>query len=260
MIDYSKALHAFNEYVAHYDPNNGKMKLKIIHTMHVAELAETIAKALQLNEEDAQLAKLIGLVHDIGRFEQLKRYDDFRDHLTVDHATLGVEVLKENGLIREFIEDDQYDEIIFTAIENHNKLALPEDLDDITLLHSKIIRDADKTDIFRVRSEDPVSDFLPFTKEETEQSEISKELLDTFYSNRCIVSSSRKTPADTMVSVIAFIYDYNFDCSLKIIQERNLLRKMMREWHFKNPTTQQEVDEMLDYADAYIQKRINNQE
>lgn len=259
MIDYNKALKAFNEYVSHYDANNPKMKLKIIHTMHVAELSEEISKGLNLSEEDVQLAKLIGLLHDIGRFEQLRRFDEFRDHLTVNHALLGVEVLKENNRIRDFIEDDSFDEIIFKAIENHNRLEIEEGLDERTLLHSKIIRDADKTDIFRVRIEDPVEDFLPFSEEETENSLITQSLLDTFYSHECVLSSTRKTPADTMVSVLAFIYDYNFDVSLKIVKDRNLLRKMMNRIHFVHPETQKQVNDMLDYADDYIEKRLNHE-
>lgn len=259
MIDYTRALSAFNEYVSHYDVNDPKMKLKIIHTMHVAELSEQIAKGLHLNEEDIQLAKLIGLLHDIGRFEQLKRFNEFRDHLTVNHALLGVEVLKENDRIRDFIEEDTFDDIIFQAIENHNRLSIEEGLDERTLLHSKIIRDADKTDIFRVRIEDPVEDFLPFNKEDTENSLITRSLLDTFYSHQCILSSTRKTPADTMVSVLAFIYDYNFNVSLEIVKERNLLRRMMDRIHFVHPETQQQVNEMLDYADTYIEKRLENE-
>ena len=84
--------------------------------MKVAELSEMIARGIGMDEENVQLAKVIGLLHDIGRFEQLRRFHDFRDYLTVDHAQLGVEILKENHLIRSFVEDEKYDDIIFQAI------------------------------------------------------------------------------------------------------------------------------------------------
>ena len=176
MIDYDKALHAFQTYVKNYDANDGKVRLKIVHTMKVAELSEMIARGIGMDEENVQLAKVIGLLHDIGRFEQLRRFHDFRDYLTVDHAQLGVEILKENHLIRSFVEDEKYDDTIFQAISNHNKYAIADGLNKNTLTHAKIIRDADKTDIFRVHIEDPVDDFLFIKKDEIKQSKISKEI------------------------------------------------------------------------------------
>ena len=126
MIDYDKALHAFQAYVKNYDANDGKVHLKIVHTMKVAELSEMIARGIGEDEENVHLAKVIGLLHDIGRFEQLRRFHDFRDYLTVDHAQLGVEILKENHLIRAFVEDEKYDDTIFQAISNHNKYAIAD--------------------------------------------------------------------------------------------------------------------------------------
>ena len=137
MIDYDKALHAFQAYVKNYDVNDGKVHLKIVHTMKVAELSEMIARGIGMDEENAQLAKVIGLLHDIGRFEQLRRFHDFRDYLTVDHAQLGVEILKENHLIRAFVEDEKYDDTIFQAISNHNKYAIADGLNKNTLTHAK---------------------------------------------------------------------------------------------------------------------------
>ena len=69
MINITKAEEAFADYVRSYDPENGKVRLKIIHTYHVEKTAEKIAMELGLGEEDVLLAKLIGLLHDIGRFE-----------------------------------------------------------------------------------------------------------------------------------------------------------------------------------------------
>lgn len=44
-------------------------------------------------------------------FEQIKRFNSFDDR-NIDHAKLGVQVLFKEGMIRNFIDDDQYDEII----------------------------------------------------------------------------------------------------------------------------------------------------
>ena len=76
-MDFTKAAHAFQEYLKDYDQNNDKVKLKIVHTYGVVRQAEEISRRKKLCPEDIELAKIIALLHDIGRFEQLKRFDSF---------------------------------------------------------------------------------------------------------------------------------------------------------------------------------------
>ena len=149
MIDIEKAKKAFNEYVKKYDPNDPQIYLKIKHIETVVSVAKEVAESLNLDEENVKLAELIALLHDIGRFEQVKRYHTFMDKDSINHAEFGVNLLKE-GLIREFINDDKYDTIILNAILNHNKNKIDENLDEHTKLHCRIVRDADKVDIYNI--------------------------------------------------------------------------------------------------------------
>lgn len=160
MIDLIKAKKAFKKYVKKYDKENEMIKLKIIHTYKVVNLSEYIAKSIGLKKEDIELAELIALLHDIGRFEQIRIYNSFEDSKTIDHADLGIKILYEENLIREFIQEDKYDNLIYKAIKNHNKYELEKDLSARELLHAKIIRDADKTDIYRVALETNLQDKL----------------------------------------------------------------------------------------------------
>ena len=85
-------------------------------------------------------------------------------------------MLFEKCMIRKFIEDNQYDGIIKKAIENHSKLKIEENLDERTLLHSKIIRDADKIDNYRVKKDEKVEAIFPKRvnkKEDMEESNLS---------------------------------------------------------------------------------------
>ena len=165
MIDFIKAQKEFKDYLNNYDLNDGKIQLKVRHTYGVVSLSEYIAKKLNLSEEDVELAKLIALLHDIARFEQTKKFGDFRDYKNVDHADLAIKILFENNLIRNFIEVNTYDSIILKAIKNHNKLQIEDGLNERELLHAKIIRDADKTDNFRVTANDRFEDMFNSSKE-----------------------------------------------------------------------------------------------
>ena len=75
MIDLEKAREAFKEYVEQFDSTNGKIMLKINHIYRVAKISREIAIQNNMSEEEQDLAELIGLLHDIGRFMQVKLYN-----------------------------------------------------------------------------------------------------------------------------------------------------------------------------------------
>ena len=120
MIDMTYARRAFDAYLDQFDRTDEKIRLKIVHTDGVVRYMTEICRRMNLPEEDCRLAELIALLHDIGRFEQLKRYDSFeRD--TMDHAAYGVQILfGEQQMIRRFVEEDIWDDIIREAIARHS--------------------------------------------------------------------------------------------------------------------------------------------
>ena len=124
MIDLEKAKNEFINYTNNYDSTNVHIARKIGHTFRVMEWSKKIAESLNLSKEDIDLATLIGLLHDLARFEQRRLYDTFSDSKSVDHGDLAVTILEENEYIRKYIEDNQYDDIIKTAVKNHNKFKM----------------------------------------------------------------------------------------------------------------------------------------
>ena len=150
MIDLEYAKESFRQYLSNYDRSDDKILLKEVHTFCVLDAADLICRQENISGEDHELALLIALLHDIGRFEQLKTFHSYDDDL-FDHAQFGVKVLFEEGMIRSFIEEDRYDSIIRTAIACHSLYEIPKEIEGRELLHCKIIRDADKLDNFRVK-------------------------------------------------------------------------------------------------------------
>lgn len=159
MINYTFAREIFESYLNDYDRTDDKVRLKIIHTYGVVGQAAGIARRMRLSDEDAELAKLIALLHDLGRFEQLRRFDSFEPD-TMDHAAYGVQVLFEEHRIRKFLPENTWDPIIRTAIAKHSDYCLSGVTDTRTLLHARIIRDADKLDNCRVKLADATETFL----------------------------------------------------------------------------------------------------
>lgn len=241
-MNIENAKQEFIKYTSNYDLENEKMKRKFGHSFRVMENAGKIAKSLNLSEEEIELAKLIGLLHDIGRFEQARIYDSFKDHENIDHGDLGVEILRESNYIRKYIEDDKYDDIILKSIKNHNKFKIEDGLEGQELLFSKIVRDADKWDIFYEGVE-------MFWTTEDERKKVGKEtvsmkIVSQFRDKNLIKREDIKTPADDVISFIALIFDINFEYTYNQIKEANYINKILDKFKFEDEETAKIMEEV----------------
>jgi putative nucleotidyltransferase with HDIG domain len=258
MTDFTKAKKQFHTYLKDYDSNNSKIALKNRHTMGVVEISELISRELELSEEDVNLAMLIALLHDIGRFEQAIKFNSFEDYESMDHGQLAVKILFKDGLISEFIDTREFDNIISKAILNHNKLDIENGLTKRELLHAKLIRDADKTDNFRVRAEGNFEDIFDSTLEGLERSKITNKIYDDFMSCRMIISTERKTPVDFWVSYLAYIFDFNFPPGMEYIMEKDYINIIIDRIDYKVPETIRRMENIRKHAIHFINESLKN--
>lgn len=255
-MEFQKTEKAFKEYLKNYNVDDGSIALKVRHTYEVVRKSEYIATRLNLDMENIELAKIIAILHDIGRFEQVKVYKEFNDK-KIEHAEFGIRVLFEDNIIRKFVEDKKYDEIIRKAIYNHNKLKIEENLSDIELLHCKIIRDADKLDNFRVKQEDKMENIFPkiYNEKTINYEKISTKVYEDFVKHKCIKLDDRKTIIDYWVCVIAFIFDLNFNISSQYVKEKNYIDTLIDRIEYKNIDTKQKMENIRKCAKEYIENR-----
>ena len=157
----------YDAYVDTYRGTDGKlpvmMQLKRTHTAFVVRNAEAIADGEGFSSEEREVALAAALLHDTGRYEQLRRYNTFRDSDSVDHAVFSHDIVVEKGWLEKVevaIERSeiaeglrrglQWKDAILKAVLYHNRRDLPEGMDPLTEVASHTVRDADKLDIFRV--------------------------------------------------------------------------------------------------------------
>lgn len=258
MIDIQKAKEVLNEYIKKYDDTNPKIKLKKDHILRVADNAKLIAQKLNLPQEDIDLAELIGILHDIGRFEQIKRYNTFYDRQSIDHAIQGLQVLFDDGLIRKFLQEETYDTIIYKSINNHSKKKIENGLDDKELLHAKIIRDADKLDIFNVIITEPIENAVWFPIEDLTKENITDKVYNSIMEYEIVDYADLITNADNMVTWFAYVYDINFDEALQEIRNRNYIEKISKKIDYKNEITKQRMEQIKIKVNKYIDKRLKD--
>lgn len=247
MIDIKKAKKAFDEYVKDYNMSDEMIYLKYHHTYRVCEQSIKISKSLGLNEEDSNLSYLIALLHDIGRFEQEKRYGTFNDIKSMDHGAFGCKLLFEEGLIRKFIDDDKYDEIIRKAIYNHNKYSIDESLNERELMHAKIIRDIDKIDIIYNVVE------LGGIVLHDDDSAISDAVKISFNNNKPIKKEDRVTKNDSVMIMFAFIFDLNYKYSYEYFLKNDFVNRM-----FNKLKNKEIFKEYVDKLNEYIERKCND--
>lgn len=256
MIDIEKAKNEFMKYTSKYDVSNPNIDRKIYHSLRVMEYCKNIAKSLDLSKEQMDIAVLIGLLHDIARFEQYTLHQTFSDYKSgFDHGDIGVEILEKDHFIRRFIEEDKYDEIIKVSIKNHNKFKIEEGLDDIALMYSKIIRDADKLDIFYEAIE-----MFWNTEEDIKEIElgtVSEDYLNYVRKEEPILRDGKKhTRLDAVIFVITLIFDLNFKYSFKYILENKVIEQILERFEYKNEEAKSQIEEVKRVAINYLKKNI----
>ena len=173
-MNLQKAMHDFIDYTEPYNEISDMCTLKIYHTIQVVNLCETIAKSIGLKEEDVELAKICGLLHDIGRFDQWKYFETFDDSKSVDHANLGVSIIDRNDWLHEILNDEEKENIVRYSIFYHNKYKVDEELPERYKLFCNIVRDADKIDILYLYT---TNDISPNTNNKAFTKEIYEALL-----------------------------------------------------------------------------------
>ena len=251
-----RTLKAFADYVRNYDSSDAKIYLKIEHTYKVAGLCETIGRSLGLSGDALDAAWLCGMLHDIGRFEQIRRYGTFEDAKSVDHAKLSTEILfaDEKRVFREFTDLEGYDDIVYTAIFLHSAYRVPEETDERTKMYCHILRDADKLDIFRVNLETPLEQIYNVTTEELYHCEVTPEVMQAFAEHHAVVRSLKKTPVDHVVGHICLAYELVWPISRRLVKEQGYLRTLMA-FESGNPAAREQFGYIREEMNRYLGER-----
>lgn len=245
------AIKEFKNYTDSYKPYGEKIILKINHTFRVMNICKEIAKSLNISEEDINVATICGLLHDIGRFEQWKKYQTYRDSKSLDHGNLGYKILKENNYIRKFLINSEYDSSVLKSVKYHNKFKVPKNMTKKEKMFSDITRDADKIDILYLYQ-------IGIFSVDDENSKISNDVYQSLINKQLVNKKDIKTKADRTVIRLGFIFDINMKYSFKYIKDNHLLEdtinKQIKET--KNNELKKQLKEIKIIIDNYIEEML----
>ena len=221
------ALHTwFDTYVQTYNDIDEEgyrnILLKVEHTRKVCEIMALLATGEGLTPDEARIAAAVALLHDAGRFPQFRRWRTFRDSDSDNHARLGIEVLRQHDVLNGLPADERM--LIEEAVRFHNLLALPLRFKSPTSLFIRLIRDADKLDIWRVfldyfRQPDdlrPSAVTLGFP----DLPGVTPACVRELAAGRVIRLDNVKVLNDFKLLQISWVYDLNFRSSYYLLQQR----------------------------------------
>lgn len=233
------------------------IRLKEEHSLRVCKEILQLGKALDLNSNALRLAETIALFHDIGRFEQFRTYGTFNDKVSENHATLGLKVLEETNVLSRLTKTQR--SITYKAIGYHNvrKLPDPSDENPDCLLYSKLLRDSDKLDIWRV-----VTTYYA-QRHKHRNPALELELPDTpgyslcfvedILNNRISNSHALKTYNDMKLLQLGWIFDINFTRTFLYIQQRQIIEKIITTL----PDTE-DIRKIQNHLNEYLEKISNS--
>ena len=222
----------FKRYVATFQDMDQEglrnIQLKQDHTLHVVACMEALAAGEGLNEAETLIASAVALLHDVGRFPQYRQWRTFRDSESDNHARLSIEVIRSEGLLVQLSTEEQL--LIEEAVRFHNMLALPERSASPTDRYIRLIRDADKLDIWRVFIE-----YYQLPEAERASAvglglpdlpEVSPACLDALASGGIVRLDQARVLNDFKLLQISWVYDLNFVTTKRLLRERNYLPQL----------------------------------
>ena len=222
----------FDEYVSGYCTDDSEynypFRLKKNHTKRVCENIILIGKAMNLSDDELMLAETMALFHDIGRFEQYVKYGTFSDIASENHAKLSLQQMAIHGVLSENTKDEK--RLITKAIAYHNVAALPDAKDEKELFYMRLLRDADKLDIWKV-----VVDYY-HERDNFKSSAIelnlpddpiwSGKILEAVMNKQIARMQDLKTLNDFKLLQISWVFDLNFSPSFKVLENRKYLHQI----------------------------------
>jgi len=247
----------FAGYVSNFysdDPDyNHPIKLKEEHTIRVCHNIATLGKELDLTEHDMVLAETMALFHDIGRFKQYAVHHTFNDFVSENHARLGLRQIAMYGLLSACTTAEK--RLITKAVAYHNAATLPANEDNTTLFFMRLVRDADKLDIWKL-----IIDY--YNKREKKHSSAveldlpddptcSRNVIESLHQHRFVRMQDLKTLNDFKLLQISWVFDLNFVPSFQTVQNRKYIEKI-EETLPKSKEIKEAVQQAHDHVNSFL--------
>lgn len=248
----------YNSYVCSFRNRDTVLEnavtLKYEHTMRVCSEMDALCKSESLDEHRIVLALTSALLHDVARFEQFEKYHTFSDKQSINHAEMGIEIIERYRLLSSFSDSDA--DTIRAAIRHHNAVGVPDELAPEALLLCRLLRDADKLDIYKIALDHYIKP-VPGVKETLQDGisgvpVVAPEICACIKEGRSVPYRKIRSMSDFKMIQAGWIFDLNFIYSFNCVHQRGYLTRLRKELPDSDL-----VQETLDLVERYLLSRIS---
>ena len=242
----------FNEYFESCISADGRkarlMALKLEHSKIVGTHARAIAEDERWPASEIELAEILGLLHDVGRFSQVIEFGTFSDERSVNHGERGYSVVLSSEVLLTLPKDIQT--ILLHGIRYHNARDIPDNLDTASTRFLRLVRDADKLDIFRIIhnavKQKSTENQPEITLHVDIDGPVNPAALSELKEGQNVSYRNIKSLADFGLAQLAWVYDLNYRYSLQYFVDNDIL-SIIKNLLPKEPQVDSVIDTVVDY-------------
>lgn len=197
------------------------------HSLRVANNSAILAQALLPAEEDQHIAELIALFHDYGKAVLIIQGTESPMNIQHNHASLSAKLVQQMEFYSKLSTEVQL--IVLKAIENHNKLKLPKLDNEQQTLFARLLRDADKLDIFETsyrffKDKNGIQPLM--TMDLLNQVDVSEKIVKSVMAGKTAGVEDMKTMNDYRLLLLSMAFDLNFKYTFRILSEKQYIQKI----------------------------------
>ncbi len=223
----------FQNYVTTHVPeklqSNQMIQIKLEHSLNVADNCRTIAEELKWDESDITTAEALGLLHDIGRFSQFAEFSTFSDSDSVNHGELGCKVVSRSNILSSI--SGRHRQCILEGIRHHNHRNLVQDVNQDSMPFLKLVRDADKLDIFqivnKIENNNQLEERMKSALNLKSDGSINSAVLDEIRENNMVSNRNVKSLVDFHLMQLSWVFDINYSPTFRRISEGRFFERII---------------------------------
>jgi putative nucleotidyltransferase with HDIG domain len=196
------------------------------HSLRVVNNSRILSNVVLQTEEEKRMAAVNALFHDIGKASLIAKNVE---PLVIqrDHATVSSKIIQQMEFYMTLSADIQL--VILKSVENHNKLKLPKLDSEQQTLFARLLRDADKLDIY-----DSAYRFFKekygiqpvITIDLIKTAEVSEKIIKSILAGRTAAVEDMKTMNDYKLLLLSMAFDLNFKYTFRIMSEKQYIQKI----------------------------------
>ncbi len=234
------------------------MALKLEHSIKVGCHAKAIAEDEKWSAIEIEVAGILGILHDVGRFSQIVEFGTFSDPDSVNHGERGYEVVRSEGVLLPLPEEIQT--ALLNGIRHHNASRIPEKLDETSVRYLQLVRDADKLDIFRVIHKairkNTIEEQPEITLNVDIDGPVNPVALSELENHHNVSYENIKSLADFGLTQLSWIYDLNYRYSFKYVADCDILT-IITNMLPQNPDVVRAIDNISNYLRCKQHEKYN---